>query len=435
MKTSSSFAPAVRVPVAAGAAAIGSADRDTPSIRLRMLVSIGMASLALAACADGHAPNKDLAEPFQAPQAESATNPIRTKVAEARLRLDQGKDQALSINDLEAVQSSLSPADAFEVNLVLGKLHASIGQKEKAADYLERALEVGSRDADEEAHEAFGKLLGRVTDTPRPTTIDNQVAKSARNLAKYFPGDKGGRVAIRIRSFGMSDDQNATFDIAKAANIVRREQCPICEPYKYSTSFSRQGLWTGIPSEKASLNNSLIVLFYDLERNHLPERYAYLLPTTAAKIDEELQKGNGYMSVREREGAPPIVLIAAPREGQLPDVEKAFANADHLPLEPQVVRLSAGLRSSEVQGAMRQTFPAVEACYKSLLQAKPEASGSLLLDFAVKGDGTPSNLKVETKGTLKDETFASCTEKALASLRFAKTSGTTTVRYPITLTP
>jgi tetratricopeptide (TPR) repeat protein len=435
MKTHSSFAPVAFVPVAPFGTPCGSADSGAPSVRFRKLVSIGMVSLALAACADGHAPNKDLAEPSQAPQAESANNPIRTKVAEARLRLDQGKDQALSISDLEAVQSSVSPADAFEVNLVLGKLHASLGQKDKAADYLERALEIGGRDAEEEAHEAFGKLLGRVTDTPRPTTLDNQIAKSARNLAKYFPGDKGGRVAIRIRSFGMSDDQNATFDIAKAANVVRREQCPICEPYKYSTSFSRQGLWTGIPSEKASLNNSLVVLFYDLERNHLPDRYAYLLPTTTAKIDEELQKGNGYMSVREREGAPPIVLIAAPREGQLPDVEKAFANADHLPLEPQVVRLNPSLRSSEIQGALRQKFPAIEACYKSLLQAKPEASGSLLLDFAVKEDGTPSNLNVEVKGSLKDETFASCTEKALTALRFAKTSGTTTVRYPITLNP
>src|SRR5690606_6015043 len=100
-------------------------------------------------------------------------------------------------------------------------------------------------------------------------------------------------------------------------------RCPTCEnvPVKIHTSSSREPSWTSIPKYRKRLEAALIVVYVDLE-SLVPARYEDILPMPTGEIAARLQKGDGLIAVRERKGAPPIILLAAPRRSQLSEVEE-----------------------------------------------------------------------------------------------------------------
>src|SRR5207249_4621936 len=125
----------------------------------------------------------------------------------------------------------------------------------------------------------------------------------------------------------------------------------------------------------------------DLGPNRIPARYDALLPIPSAEIVARLERGEGLISIRERPGAPPAILLAAPRESQLDAVEETFAAMTSLPTATTPVALSSALRPEEIRGVVRSARKTYKACYEALLAREPEAKGELVLRFGVEADG------------------------------------------------
>jgi hypothetical protein len=108
-----------------------------------------------------------------------------------------------------------------------------------------------------------------------------------------------------------------------------------------------------------------------------------------------------------------------------------------LPTEPVAVPLKAPLRPPEIQAVVRASFGAFRRCYEALLVTRPEASGTIKLRFAIRGDGAVDGVSAEPNAALSDPTFEGCMTAATRALAFppSHAAGKTTVTYPIAFSP
>ena len=58
------------------------------------------------------------------------------------------------------------------------------------------------------------------------------------------------------------------------------------------------------------------VFYFDLESDRIPTRYEKYLPLDEKTIVSHLENGDGLIAAKERKGAPPAILIAAPRSAR-----------------------------------------------------------------------------------------------------------------------
>jgi hypothetical protein len=148
-----------------------------------------------------------------------------------------------------------------------------------------------------------------------------------------------------------------------------------------------------------------------------------------------LERGEGLVVARKREGAKPTIVIAAPRAGQLAAVEEAFAKMSELPYEPVKVPLKEGLMSEEIQSRVRGSFSEVRTCYEELLGRDRKAEGNLVLSFVIAADGKVSEASMTEGTTLEDRKLQECVLGHARKLTFPAVGKSTTVTYPIAMSP
>jgi hypothetical protein len=381
--------------------------------------------------------NNDPSSP--APIANPAVSAPVLAVEQAIRDLDVGRNVAAAREKLEAAlaDASLPATTRDEATLALARALDALNDKEGAIKTVEALVHKHVDDHpwshEEQADELLQKLVtGKVARAPRedePTTI----APIARVLSSYFPV-KDGKVAVRLHSIGGNravTDRLGTLAISDAIREIRREACPLCDDKLSAHTYSsRSDSWTRIPAEGSRLDDALVVLYFDLEARRIPARYESLLPLPSADIVARLDKGEGVIAVKLREGAPPVVVIAAPRDALLADVEEQFAQMKALPSAPVTVAVSPRLRPREIQHVIRSARPAFKSCADALIAKTPDTAGKVVLKMKVHADGTATDVRAEG---IDDATFRECIEAAAGKLAFPKGGSETSVTYPIAI--
>jgi tetratricopeptide (TPR) repeat protein len=124
-----------------------------------------------------------------------------------------------------------------------------------------------------------------------------------------------------------------------------------------------------IPAQQDKFGAALTVFYFDLNENRVPSRYENHMPMKVDDIVRELEAGKSFVVAKERAGAPPSLLIAAPRRAMLAEVEDKLATLTELPTEPLYIDVPVELRREEIQGTIRaQWFPHARACYEAALR-------------------------------------------------------------------
>jgi hypothetical protein len=108
------------------------------------------------------------------------------------------------------------------------------------------------------------------------------------------------------------------------------------------------------------------------------------------------------------------------------------------PAEPEEAR-----RREYIKRTVReQYFPVARDCYQELLERQPSASGKIVLEFAVVGDGDAGVVDrvaiLEDEDTIDDPEFQLCMRESMYTAVFERPPPgveETTVVYPIMLTP
>jgi hypothetical protein len=407
----------------------------------------------LVACASPGEPSAvEIDEPAAQAAAAPASPGVALRIEQAERDLDVGRDVAGARASLEAALAdpAITPEQRDQARLALSRALEAEGDHEGATRAVEALLAEhgdGQRWPMEEAAEArLRKLVTGSDAEPRRSRPEDarQASAFARALAKYFPYfpvEKDQRsLDVRIFAFGgnvEASERFLTFDVARAVREQRREACPLCdENLRIMTSSSRSGSWVGIPKSRAKLGSALAIYYFDLGDGRIPARYDAELPMPSAEVVARLERGEGLVAARERPGAPPAILIAAPREAQLADVEDVLSQMKALPTEPVAVPLKPNLRPQEIQAVVRASFGSFRACYEGLLKRSPEATGKIPLHFSIGADGRVEGVSTEgTSPTLHDATFEGCMIAATSALRFSATRESTKVTYPIVFTP
>jgi hypothetical protein len=409
---------------------------------------IAVAVLAAGCAATADVPSTDTEEPSVA--AAPKTRGLSLRLEQAERSLDVGRDVAGARASLEGALAdpAITPEQRDQARLDLSRALEAEGDREGAIAAVEALLAEhpeGTRFPLEEAAE--GRLRKLVTGSdaePRRTPEDAPPAPPfAHALAKYFPvSSKGnGTVEVRLLAFGGNTEASerlGTFAVGRGVREKRREACPLCDDHlSIHSGSSRMGSWVGIARARARLGDALAVYYFDLGDGRIPARYDADLPLPSAEIASRLEKGEGLVAVRERPGAPPAVLVAAPREAQLPEVEEALAAMKTIPAEPVAVPLKAQLKPQEIQGVVRASFGAFRRCYEDLLHTRVAATGTIKLHFSIRGDGAVESLTSTSDPSLRDPVFEACMTTATRALVFPAThaSGPTTVTYPIVFSP
>lgn len=365
---------------------------------------------------------------------------------EAALRsVDVGKDLASAQTTLErALRDGTVAADARDdVEIALATAYQGQGDQERAVATLEATVARHGRDDWARQHDVSRLLMKWLTGAEpparrRPDFSALPVAPVAHALAKTIPRLSKDRVEVVMATFGGDETSEmlGTFRLGDALRQEQQEQCPLCDG-ELSVHSSSHGYndWTAIPIEAERFSSSLVVFHYDQERGKIPSRYDAYLPLPTAAIEKRLESGKGFYAVKERPGAPAIVLFAAPRTAQLSAVEGAFAVRTDLPKEPVEVNVPHGLLPREIQGSVRASFGALRACYEALPEPRP--TGTFELDFAIDGQGHAKNVVAGRGTTIQVPAFTRCMTDAASKVSFAAIGGAadTTVRYPIQFSP
>ena len=409
---------------------------------------LALAAALVAGCATAaDAPATDLPEPTAAPRAQG----LALRLEQAERSLDVGRDVAGTRASLEEMlrDPAITPDQRDQARLALSRAIEAGGDREGAVAPIEALLadhpEGPSSPAEEAAEQRLRKLLTGADKEPQAAPEEERPASPfAHALAKYFPTTNVDKLQLeaRVFAFGGSGERSerlGTFAIGRAVREERKQACSLCDDrLSIRMQTSRESSWVGIPKSRARLGNALAVFYFDLGSGRIPARYDAELPLPSAEIAARLERGDGLIAVRERPGAPPAIVIAAPREGQLGEVEEALAAMKTVPTEPVSVQLKPALKPQEIQSVVRASFGSYRACYEAVLKKDPTAAGTAKLHFAIRGDGTVEGLTVETtEGALHDPTFEACTTAATRVLVFPATRapGSTTVTYPIAFSP
>jgi hypothetical protein len=433
-------------------------------------LSLCLCGLAPLSCAGEIDPNPAApAAPAAAAPSQESAAAVALRIEQAERKLDLGRDlpearQALS---LALKDPAATPALRDQAKLGLSRVSEAEGDLEAATAAIEALLaehgdsqlpvevrarslgEVESLSDDqpwplrEAAEKRLRKLVtGSEAEPPSFKLEEPQKASPfAFALSAYYPKPEASRREINISmlAFGGSNEvskQLGTFAIGRAIGELRRKACPTCdENLRVNTSSSHTSGWIGIPKNRARLASSLAIFYFDLASQRIPARYDAELPIPSAEIIAHLSRGSGLVAVREREGAPPAILIAAPRQALFPAVEAALAAMKSVPKEPVVVSLSQSLTAAEIQTVVRGAFPTYRACYEELLGRNPTAAGSIPLKFTVQSDGSVSALQIDAAATLHDATFDQCMVATTSPLVFPSAPSPSTVTYPIAFAP
>lgn len=384
-----------------------------------------------------------------APAARKVDNGPSARLEGALRALDRGTEIDTAKHDLEAVladdRTSLDEQD--EARIGLSRARESLGDKEGAILAIEELLAAHPDSGRFPAREAATKRLRKLltgSDADLPTLFTNEpYAPVAKALANYFNADEQGETLVDVLAFGANGqklEEGGTFAIAAAKRDILRNACSFCEnSSKVFQSISRTGSWTDIPRMTGEIeptmpqiDRSMVVVLFDLEQNRVPSRYDEYLAMPSAEIAEHLEKGEGIIALRERKGAKPTIVIAAPRTGQLPLVEEAFTKLTAFPKDPVVVPLEQKLLPDEIQGVVRANFGAFRKCYEELLSGDPHAGGKVMLKFEIAADGKVGNVSTDAPETsLTDEKTLTCMTSAVSKLSFPASGHSTKVGYPI----
>ncbi|APR85614.1 Hypothetical protein A7982_10963 [Minicystis rosea] len=377
---------------------------------------------------------------------------IAVRLEQAERNLDAGREAAAARTALEELlrDPAITPDQRDQARLALSQARSLLEDHEGAIAAVEQLLAEHADDGRfplAERAEARLRLLltGHDGAGRRGAPEDTrQATPFSRALAKYFPlpSEPKRPVEVRMLAFGGNSETSqrlGAFDVGRALRELQREACPLCaDEVGTRTSSKRDGSWTSIPAQRARLGSALVVFYFDLEGGRIPARYDAELPLSSAEIVAHLSRGEGLVAARERPGAPPVILIAAPREAQLADVEEGLSVMKTLPLEPTVVPVKPVLKPQEIQAVVRASFKAYRGCYETLLQRSPTAAGRVPLAFTIRGDGAVEGVKVDTsEGTLRDAAFERCLGDVTSRLAFPATGNrdATTVTYPMMFAP
>jgi hypothetical protein len=421
------------------------------TFRCLSLSALALLSISsLVACASDVDTTEVVVPPLSSSAEALPASAVAIRIEQASRALDVGRDAASARASLEQVLADpqASPAERDLATLALSRALEAGGDRERATTVIEDLLAAHVDDhrwsAAPRAEARLRELVTGTAEEPARLTLDRDeaVAPFARLLARYFPADADGTTRVQLLTIHRDSDASdelGTFNVAGAVKAMKREACPLCdESARTSTSSAGESSWVAIPKSRDKIASSLVAFYVDLGAGRIPSRYDALLPLSTAEIAAHLEKGEGLVVARDRAGAPPVLVVAAPREAELPVVEAALAKMTALPASPVVVPLDPALRPAEIRAAVRAKKPAFRACYEALLGRVPDAAGKIQLAFAVEGDGHVDDARVEADApALRDATFERCVLDATSALAFPATgvSGKTTVRYPLSLAP
>jgi len=394
--------------------------------------------LVLASCTAGPADLTETAEP----SAVAASSALEAAMHD----VDRGVSLAAARSTIEAAlqQNAVTGEARDDAELALAVACEGLDDHEHAVSTLEATMARHGRSNWARQQDANRLLVRWLTGTDRPATRSRSdssalpVAPVAHALARTIPRSSKERVDIAIARFGGDETSEmlGTFRIDGALRQDAEVECPLCDR-DLSTHTSSSGYvdWTGVAVEAEDFGKTLAVFYYDQEAGKIPARYDAYLPMPSAAIEARLQDGKGFYAVKERPGAPAIVLFAAPRRAQLASVESAFAVQTELPKEPVTVNVPKGLLPREIKAAMRARFGAFRACYEAL--AEPRPAGTFELAFAIDGDGKVQSASSANGTTMRAPGFERCMLDGARSVEFPALGGAgeTTVRYPIAFQP
>jgi len=402
---------------------------------------LGFVAMA-AACASGEAIESGEAPAVVAQAADDSK--IALRIEKAARALDRGEDASRVKAEVEAVlaDAQATAAERDDATLVLSRSLEASGDLEGAITVMEKLLAAHAEDREWTASDQASRRLRKlVTGSEEESSKQRRaapgpVSELANHLVKFFPADPAGKVRFRLLQFGGRrewSEKLGTFNVPDAIRQNRQESCANCKTDIDSRS-SHDGSWLGIPRQRASLGSSLVVIYFDLEGGKIPARYDADLPLPSAEIASRLARGEGLVMAKEREGAPPVVVIAAPRFAQLDNVEEALAKMKVLPTSPTSITLAGNLEPEEIQDVVRPSFGTFRGCYEDVLKTNPTAQGRIFLDFKIEPDGHVTNAKVNVESS-DLSAMHTCMLNFTQNLAFPAAPQSTTVVYPIMFSP
>jgi hypothetical protein len=367
------------------------------------------------------------------------------RLEQASRKVDVGEGEKVA-GDLAALKDdpAATPEQRDQAAMALARALEAKGDEAGAVKTLEGLISSRGNERNwplqKPSEAALRRLLTGVETSPRsttPTSVDAEpIAPFARTLPKYFP-EEHGSIHVMIYGFGGSgrtSDRLGTFNVARAIREAKEAECPLCDSnLSIWTSRSRSDDWMGIIRSGAERGRGLDVYYFSLGDFHIPAHFDAELPMPVEEIDARLKRGEGLVVAKERPGAPPSILIAAPRSAQLGDVEEALAMMKTLPLEPVAITVSPRLRPDEIESVTRGSRAAQRACYAALVERSPGAEGSIKLKLSVNGDGTVGDVSSEPTASVRDPEFVECMEGVAKKLAFPATGHGATIDFPVRL--
>jgi hypothetical protein len=398
-------------------------------------------------CANGAPDPGDTAEVAQPAQAGERAASVALRIEQAERQLDLGRDVAAARAALSeiAADAAVSSEERDQATLALSRAHEMLGDTKAAVAAVEGLLAAHADDEgwplEKAAETRLRKLLTGAETAPKtPVFEDTPIAPIAHVLASHFtPLDDGKRYRPSMVMFnarrGVSD-QLGTFNVGGAIREKRAQSCPLCEDdLQIGRDETRYGSWVEIPVGRRLMDNALVVFYFDLGAGRVPSHYDDLLPMPSDEVVARLERGEGVVAAKTRAGAPPVLLLAAPRAAQLAEVEAAFAAMEALPASPSAVPVSQGLAKEEIQQVVRGARTAMKGCYETLLSSKPQAAGKVVMKFTVLPSGNVSDAMLEPDAALDDATLVGCLRSTVDKMAFPTTPNKTTVAYPIAFAP
>jgi hypothetical protein len=261
-------------------------------------------------------------------------------------------------------------------------------------------------------------------------------------LADLFPADENGHVLVDVFAFGRGrGDNHGIFEIAEAKR--QKMEMDLGGKISVGQSISSTDSWVGLPramgeteGDMPQADRSLLVFYYDLADLKVPSRYDDYLPMPSDDIAEVLERGEGLVMAKKRNGAKPTIVIAAPRRAQLDLVEEAFSKMTEVPWEAVSIPLEKKLRPREIQATVRAARNEMRACYEAALKNDKTLAGSVELEFVIEPDGTVGKHAIGAKSTLPDPAVGKCLDQMVSTLSFPAFGGEKiTVTYPLAFSP
>lgn len=377
----------------------------------------------------------------------AATPAVAERLERALRSVERGEklDEARAALEAIILDKAATGDQRDEARLGLSRVLEQEGNEEAAIAVVEELLASHWEDNKFASHDAAERrlrflLTGRQEGPSYRLPRAKPLPPAAFALSKLYEPDADGRVLIDMYIFGgPGRTRSEAFD---AADAKREDYGTMSKNGWVGNSISQSGSWVALPQaiaeKRADMpqpDRSLVVFYFDLGDNRVPARYDAYLPMPSDEIAAALERGDGLVMARKREGAKPTIVIAAPRAGQLALVEEAFAQMSELPYEPVKVPLSSKLLPEEIQARVRGSWGSIRTCYEELLGRDATAEGKVMMNFVIGRDGKVEKASLGEETTLKDAKLEECILTFTRKLEFPATNEPTTVHYPIAMSP